>query len=289
MRNTLYGGAAENIIAQISALKHGIMAVVEPTGYPLKEDGKMYHITDMKYSGQQNAKQRLWWLSLAVCGGFLAALSLGQASGQEHRSQDEMTVQLREMSLLEITADPELKAYALNRGEAAFQQNCTGCHGPEAKGQAGIPNLTDQEWMWGGDLETIYTTIRYGVRTEHFMTQTSTMPSMVDEKVFSEEEARGLAEFILELPNKPDYFSPPGILFTSYCTSCHGAYGEGYTGFGAPSINDSTWFYGGAVEDIFSQIMSPKHGVMPDWENKLRPEEIKSLAIYVRGLSGGQD
>ena len=78
-------------------------------------------------------------------------------------------------------------------------------------------------------------------------------------------------------------------MFTNYCTSCHGAYGEGYTGFGAPSINDSTWFYGGTVEDIFSQIMSPKHGVMPDWENKLRPEEIKSLAIYVRGLDGGQD
>jgi len=227
--------------------------------------------------------------ALAVYGGLLLSLGAGFSVAQEMKSQDQMTADLREMELADIAADPELNAYALQRGGATFQLNCTRCHGPEAKGQPGIPNLTDEEWMWGGDLETIYYTIRYGVRTEHFMTQTSEMPAMVDEKVFSEEEARELAAFILQLPNSPDYFSDAGKMFTDYCSGCHGAYGEGYAGYGAPSINDDTWFYGGTVDDVYSQIVKPKHGVMPTWEDKLRPEEIKSLAIYVHGLGDKQN
>jgi len=240
-------------------------------------------------SSRKHPENNRTGMVLAVCGGLLITLGIGAATGQEPRSQDQMSADLREMPLADIAANPELNAYALKRGEAAFNENCTRCHGPEAKGQPGIPNLTDEEWMWGGDLETIYYTIRYGVRTEHFMTQTSEMPAMVDERVFSEEEARALAAFVLDLSDNPDYFSPAGKLFTDYCSGCHGAYGEGYSGYGAPSINDSTWFYGGTADDIFSQIVSPKHGVMPTWEDKLRPEEIKSLAIYVHGLGGGQD
>jgi cytochrome c oxidase cbb3-type subunit 3 len=79
-----------------------------------------------------------------------------------------------------------------------------------------------------------------------------------------------------------------GAIFAEQCAACHGESGEGSQDLGAPDLSDQLWLYGGTKRDIVQQIHAPRHGVMPAWTGRLDPETIKSLAIYVHALGGGQ-
>ncbi len=189
-------------------------------------------------------------------------------------------------SLEEIASDPELYEFSLAGGAAAFKDNCATCHGTGGAGGPGYPNLNDDDWLWGGTLEEIYATIRFGARSGHEKAHDSQMPAFGD--MLSKQQVTELAAYVKSLSGIPNQQSEAATLFAENCVACHGASGEGNKEFGAPRLNDAIWFYGSEEHDIAHQITRPRHGVMPTWEGRLAPETIKQLAIYVHSLGGGK-
>lgn len=189
-------------------------------------------------------------------------------------------------SLEDIKHDAELYEFALAGGAAAFKDNCATCHGTGGAGGPGFPNLNDDDWLWGGTLEQIYTTIRYGVRSGNPNAHESQMPTFGG--MLSKEQVASLADYVLTLSGTPDATGEGATLFAENCAACHGKDGEGSQEIGAPRLNDAIWFYGGTKADIMRQVTNPRHGVMPTWEHRLSADTIKQLAIYVHSLGGGK-
>ncbi|MGB1539695.1 MAG: cytochrome-c oxidase, cbb3-type subunit III, partial [Rickettsiales bacterium] len=159
-------------------------------------------------------------------------------------------------------------------------------HGTGGAGSAGYPNLNDDDWLWGGKPETIYQTIRYGIRSEHDEAHASEMPAFGD--MLSAAEIQQIADYVLSLSHKGEGSETGVQLFADNCASCHGADGRGDREFGAPNLADAIWFYGDTKGDIAAQIRKPKHGVMPHWVDRLDDATIRQLTIYVHSLGGGE-
>ncbi|MDR3373262.1 MAG: cytochrome-c oxidase, cbb3-type subunit III [Ancalomicrobiaceae bacterium] len=191
----------------------------------------------------------------------------------------------------QIRANPALLQFALANGRAAFANNCAPCHGTGATGSPGYPNLQDDDWLWGGKIDDIFTTIRYGVRSTSDQTRQSQMSAFGKDGILKKEEINDVADFVFSLSN-PDY-KGAGIangkkIFADNCVACHGDDAKGNQDVGAPNLTDKIWLYSGTKEAIVAQVTNPRHGVMPTWEGKLDDITIKSLAIYVHDLGGGK-
>jgi len=197
---------------------------------------------------------------------------------------------LQGKSLTEIEADPALYAFAVAGGKTLFKENCSGCHGTGAEGRRGYPNLNDDDWLWGGTLEQIYTTIKYGVRTKHDKAQVSQMPAFGRDGILKREEVQAVADYVLTLSGgKPAAAHEQGkALFTTNCASCHGENGKGNRDFGAPNLTDGIWLYGGSRAAVMDMITNAYGGVMPTWDERLSDSAIKELSIYVHSLGGGE-
>ena len=186
----------------------------------------------------------------------------------------------------EIQGDEELYAFAVAGGAAAFKDNCATCHGTGGAGSAGYPNLNDDDWLWGGDIDSIHETIRVGIRSPHEESRLSEMPPFGD--MLSDTEIANVADHVLYLSGRGDASEAGAQVFADNCASCHGENGLGDTALGAPDLADAIWFYGDGKADIMSQVRKPKHGVMPNWEARLDANTIRQLAIYVHSLGGGE-
>jgi cytochrome c oxidase cbb3-type subunit 3 len=191
-------------------------------------------------------------------------------------------------SLSEIQNDPELYAFAIAGGKTMFKENCAACHGTGAEGRKGFPNLNDDDWLWGGKLEDIYNTIKYGVRSNHEKTYSLQMPAFAKDGILKHEQIESIAEYVLSLSGKNPNATVGEELFKQNCASCHGDKGQDNREFGAPNLSDKIWFYGGDKSAIVQQINNPRHGVMPTWEARLPDSTIKQLAVYVHSLGGGE-
>jgi cytochrome c oxidase cbb3-type subunit 3 len=192
-------------------------------------------------------------------------------------------------SLDGITRDPALLEFALNGGDAAFKVNCITCHGTGAMGRPGYPNLNDDDWLWGGTLDQIYQTIRFGVRNAHPDTRTSEMPAFLD--MLEPGQIREVAAYVVSLTKVPTdtaLISPGRQVFVDNCASCHGEKAEGNKDLGAPNLADAIWLKGDTEEAIARQVAAPRHGVMPAWADRLSDTTIRELAVYVHSLGGGQ-
>lgn len=187
----------------------------------------------------------------------------------------------------QIKTDEELYAFAVAGGASAFKDNCATCHGTGGTGSAGYPNLLDDDWLWGGDVNTIHETIRAGVRANHDETRFSEMPAFGE--MLSGQEISHISDYVLSFSSGAAYDGEGKDLFEMQCASCHGENGKGIRDFGAPNLADAIWFYGGTKGDIMSQIRQPQHGVMPAWEDRLSESTIRQLAIYVHSLGGGEE
>ncbi len=196
-------------------------------------------------------------------------------------------------SLKDIKADPKLYEFARAAGAAAFRTNCTVCHGSGGQGGKGFPNLVDDDWIWGGTLDDIYTTIRYGVRSTSSNTRQSQMPAWGKDGLLKSDEIEAVATYVeeLHLPGKKGEQSAVSAqgakIFADNCTVCHGEKGEGMQTVGAPRLNDNIWLYGGEHATIVESIYNSRAGVMPTWEGRLSDATIKELAIFVHSLGGG--
>lgn len=213
----------------------------------------------------------------------LAAL---QASRATHANA------LNEASITDIRANPDLQQFAYAAGEAAFGENCAPCHGRGAQGALGYPNLNDDIWLWGGSLDEIMQTIRYGVRNDNPNSHYSQMPAYGTDGILTQPEINDVAEYVISLSggDADTAMARRGAAtFEQQCTACHGADGTGMRDFGAPNLADREWLYGGDRETIRATIASSRFGVMPAWEDRLDPATVRALAIWVHERGGGEE
>ena len=191
----------------------------------------------------------------------------------------------------EIEKNPDLMEFVMRGGAAQFSNNCAPCHGRGAQGFKGYPNLNDDDWLWGGSIELIETTIRSGIRSGHAETHSIAMPRFGIDQMLDSNQISDAADFVLSL-------SKPGgdaaaiergrTLFAEQCSGCHGEAAKGSLEMGAPNLTDGIWLYGDRKADIVETIRTGRGGVMPSWDGKLDPATIKMLAIYVHSLGGGK-
>jgi cytochrome c oxidase cbb3-type subunit III len=190
----------------------------------------------------------------------------------------------------EIIADSELSQFAMAGGAAAFRVNCTPCHGTGAAGGQGYPNLNDDDWLWGGDVDSIYQTVAHGIRDSVDPdTRVSEMPAFAD--ILQPDEIRQVAAYVVSLggtPRNASMIEPGRQVYADNCASCHGERGEGNRDMGAPDLADAIWLKVEGEDEIAGQVRAPKHGVMPAWATRLGDVTVKQLAVYVHSLGGGE-
>lgn len=193
-------------------------------------------------------------------------------------------------SAAEIEKDADLMEFVLRGGAAQFGNSCAPCHGKGAQGFKGYPNLNDDDWLWGGTLEEIETTIRQGIRADHPETRDSAMPRFGIDQLLTNAQISDTAEFVLSLSSAASDTAAAERgkeIFAEQCAACHGEEGKGTPEMGAPNLADAIWLYGGSKAEVEETIRNGRSGVMPAWEGKLDPVTIKMLAIYVHALGGG--
>lgn len=193
--------------------------------------------------------------------------------------------------LAEIEKSPALMQYVQAGGAALFGDNCAGCHGRGAQGAKGYPNLNDDDWLWGGSLTDIETTIKVGIRANDPGTRTSAMPRFGLDGLLEAGQIADTAQYVLSLSGKASDAAAAErgkAIFAEQCAACHGEDGKGNADLGAPNLTDAIWLYGGTAEDIAQSIRTGRGGVMPNWDTRLSPETIKLLAVYVHTLGGGK-
>ena len=194
-------------------------------------------------------------------------------------------------SLTEIEADPNLLAFAMASGEAAFGDNCAPCHGSGAQGFKGYPNLNDDVWLWGGTLDDISETLKYGIRGQHENTRYSEMLAFGREGILDNRQINAVVEYVLTLSGREadGKLAEDGHeVYMNNCAACHMEDGTGDRTQGAPNLTDAIWLFGGDRATIRETVMNGRMGVMPAWEGRLEPATIKSLAVYVHALGGGE-
>ncbi|RST84870.1 cytochrome-c oxidase, cbb3-type subunit III [Aquibium carbonis] len=197
---------------------------------------------------------------------------------------------IREKDLAEIMADDTLRQFTTAAGAAAFKVNCIQCHGSGAQGSPGYPNLNDDEWLWGGDIDAIHQTIAHGIRfAGDADTRLSEMPAYGE--ILQPEEIRQVAAYVVSLTGTPSNAAlaeAGATVFADNCAACHGDDAAGNRDLGAPNLADAIWLYGSSEADIAQQIRAPKHGAMPAWSTRLGDATVKELAVYVHSLGGGE-
>jgi len=236
-----------------------------------------------------------WWLYLfhltivftlvyfvlyPALGNFGGVLGWSQESQYEQQaataseSQQEVYARFEDLSPSELAANEE----AMGVGRRLFANHCAMCHGSDGRGGAGFPNLADDNWEYGGDFETIKTTIAQG--------RTAMMPALG--AALGETGVQEVIAYLQSLSGTPDQ---PGMVeagqqkFMTFCVACHGPDAHGNPALGAPNLSDDTWLYGSSVETLTETLNQGRNGQMPAHADKLEDEQISVLAAYVQSLS----
>ena len=183
------------------------------------------------------------------------------------------------MPIAEVAQDDK----ALKMGGRLFASNCSVCHGSDAKGAYGFPNLTDNEWRWGGETETIKTTLLAG--------RHAVMPAWGE--VIGESGVKNVSAYVLtelagrKLPEGANADIEAGKqVFAASCVACHGPQDKGTQAMGAPNLtNPSAFIYGTSFTQLQQTIRYGRQGVMPSQEAFLGNDKVHLLAAYVYSLS----
>ncbi len=237
----------------------------------------------------------MWWVGLFVLTivfglGYLAMFpglgsfrgksdwtSRGEYDAEVARATQELApvyAKYAAMTVEDIARDPQ--AHAI--GERLFMGNCAQCHGSDARGSKGFPNLTDKDWLYGGTPEKIVETITRG--------RVGVMPPMAA-AVGTPDDVKNVANYVLSLSGEPHDSVRAGLgkaKFTA-CAACHGIGGVGNQALGAPNLSDRIWLHGYGEAAIVQMINSGKHNEMPAQEGRLTEAQIRMVASYVWGLS----
>lgn len=180
------------------------------------------------------------------------------------------------MDIKQVASDPEARAI----GAKLFLNNCAQCHASDGGGSKGFPNLTDQDWLYGGDPEAIKTTIAGG--------RNGIMPALGP--VLGEDGTKDVANYVRSLSGlsaDPIRVANGKEKFAANCVACHGPEGKGNPQLGAPNLTDKVWLYGSSEATIVETITKGRNNVMPAHKNLLGDAKVHILAGYVYGLSNG--
>lgn len=251
------------------------------------------HVWDGDVVEGNNPLPRWWlglfWLTIAFAlAYFVAYPSFGTFSGLgwSQVSQYEEEIEAAEAvygpvfaafagkPIEELAEDPA----ALRAGRNLFVNNCSACHGSDARGARGYPNLTDEEWMYGGEPEQILATIKNG--------RTGVMPAFG--AGLSVEQRELLADYVAHLAGRAldEARAAEGrSAFTTNCAACHGLNGEGNQLLGAPRLANEIWLHGSGRNVIFDVITNGRTNVMPPHEPLLGADRVHVLAAYLYALS----
>jgi cytochrome c oxidase cbb3-type subunit 3 len=175
--------------------------------------------------------------------------------------------------LTELANDPA----ALSAGRNLFVNNCATCHGSDARGARGFPNLTDQEWQWGGNPEQILTTLTNG--------RTGIMPPLGAVLGDNVDVVVDYVQYLAGRDVDPDRVAAGQTQYQTLCFACHGATGEGNPLLGAPDLTNEIWVYGGGPSAIRESIVNGRTGEMPAQAPLLGADRVHVLAAYVLSLS----
>ena len=234
-----------------------------------------------------------WPMINSATAGMLGYSTRGEVAAEISAVEDAnagINAQLVATDLTEIAAHPELGPYAASAGAAVYRTFCTQCHGAGAAGAKGYPNLLDDDWLWGGDMQAIYTTIAHGIRNEEDDdARYSEMPAFGE--ILEEAEIEQTVQYVLSLSGTPEdavAAAAGAEVYADNCSACHGDAGLGDYEQGAPNIADAIWLYGGDADTLRETITYSRYGVMPPWQNRLSDAEVRAVAAYVHQLGGGE-
>lgn len=166
-------------------------------------------------------------------------------------------------------------------GASLYASYCTTCHGSDARGAKGFPNLVDDNWQWGSSEQQIIATITNG--------RVAVMPVLTP-ALGGDEGVRNMVTYVRSLSGLVDADAAAQAMqpmFTSLCSACHMPDGSGNPALGAPNLTDDVWLYGSSAEDVEYTLRNGRNGVMPAQETLLGDDRIRILAAYVRSLSVG--
>lgn len=194
-----------------------------------------------------------------------------------------------------ILADESLMQVVRDTGRQLFGDNCAACHGRDGKGRANYPDLTDDDWLWGGGPELIEQTMRVGINTRHPESRIGQMPAFGRDEMLDRDQVRNVASYVYSLTH-PEYSTPENLgqieagrkVFVETCVACHGEDAKGIRDVGAPNLTDSRWVYGGDLDTVIASVHGGRQGHMPTWDERLTPAEIRTLALYVHDLGTQQ-
>jgi cytochrome c oxidase, cbb3-type, subunit III len=186
-------------------------------------------------------------------------------------------------------SDAEIMARVHDVAPTLFGDNCAVCHGADARGAPGYPNLRDDVWIWGGAPEEISETLRVGVNAPHADTRVSQMLAFGRDKLLSYDDVRAAAAYVHSFSNPRTRVSRAVLtrgreVFAGNCTVCHGETGQGVRAVGGPDLTDDEWLYGGDEETIFASVWGGRHGVMPAWQARLSEVDRRLLTLYLLDL-----
>jgi cytochrome c oxidase cbb3-type subunit 3 len=256
------------------------------------------HVWDGDLTELNNPLPR-WWLGLfyitIVFSAFYLLLypGLGKFSGilgwtsqgayeEEVAAMDAkvgpLFTRYQQTSILDLTKDET----ALKVGERLYANYCTTCHGSDARGARGYPNLRDGDWLWGGTPAEIKTTIMQG--------RQAAMPAW-EAVLGGERGVDEVAQYVLSLSGRAtisELAAQGKTKYEMFCVACHGADGTGNTALGAPNLTDNTWLYGGSLTRISESIAVGRNGKMPAQGEFLGEAKVHLLAAYIYSLSQQQ-
>ena len=257
-------------------------------------DNTTGHVWDGDLREMNNPLPR-WWVGLFIITVIFALVylafypGLGNLAGKfgwtSHGQYDAEVAKANEqvaplyakfqaMPVEEVAKDPQAMAI----GDRLFMNNCAQCHGSDARGSKGFPNLTDADWLHGGSSEKIKETLVQG--------RIGMMPPMAA-AVGSPDDVRNVAHYVLSLSGSPHDSLRASLGKSKFgaCAACHGMDGKGNQTMGAPNLTDDIWLHGWGENAIVNMINNGKTNQMPAQGHKLTEGQIHVLASYVWGLS----
>lgn len=257
-------------------------------------DNTTGHVWDEDLKEMNNPLPR-WWVYLFIITVVFALIygalypmfgsyqgKLGWSSDGQHAAEVEKVEEAIAPIYAKFTGmEPEKlagEAPAMAIGERLFMNYCAQCHGSDARGSKGFPNLTDGDWLWGGDPAAIKTSITEG--------RMGVMPPMAA-AVGTAEDVGNLAHYVLSLSGSPhdSIKASQGRANYASCAACHGMDGKGNTAMGAPNLADGVWLHGWGADAIVKIINEGKTNVMPAQNALLTEAQIHVLTSYVWGMS----
>jgi len=283
--------AAASIVSMLLCL---VLLATAARRRVMSNDNTTGHVWDVDLQELNNPLPR-WWMWLFIITvlfsfAYLAlypnagsrAGTLGWSSAGQHQAeQDAARAAMQPVYARYASASAETLMQdpaAMGIGERLFVNNCAACHGSDAHGSKGFPNLTDGDWLHGGDHATIIKTITEG--------RVGMMPPLAA-VVGDAKDLSNVAQYVLSLSGaKHDAAAATaGQAKFAVCAGCHGADGKGNQAVGAPNLTDKIWLHGFGEEAILAMINHGKTNVMPAQAQRLTTEQIHVLGAYVMSLS----